>query len=174
MNANLDWLRPHFERVYVGEKWETTKLAYRLYPQLVTLTAPQVGQALLNLVGQESDVAMRPMDFLYRTYPKEIWEQIIKDDQTQRAMPWPDWMDCDDYAWQFKAAANSWYHANAVAFILDQSAGHAYNAIVFADGTASLFEPQKDKFVAKGDPTNLPVGPGGSGRYSLTSGLILV
>ena len=127
---------------------------------------------MLDLVGQGKDVQIVPLDTKYRTYSREVWQRIIADDETNKAMGWPDFMDCDDFALRFKSNGSVWYGATAVGFVNDVSAGHAYNVIVFANGKAELFEPQQDRFVALDEIITLPTT--GSSRYSLTNGLILV
>jgi len=173
----LDWLRPHFDRIMVSW-WETLKLAYRLYPELVTLTYQDVDAALHDLLGDRPDVRIERQDLAYRTYPRSIFEEVIANDPTERSMAWPEYNDCDNYAWRFKSAMDFWYNVNAVGFVLDKSSWHAYNIVVFADKTAALFEPQQDRFPALNEsiviPGGVPLSEWSTGRYSLTKGLILI
>lgn len=172
-DRNLDWLRPWFnDRV---EKWWTsTKLAYEIYPFVVELSVMQVSQAILDLLGQQRAAGVRitPLDSKYWTYNREVWERIIADNETNKMLGWPDRLDCDDFALRFKSDGSIWYNTTAVGIVKDDSAGHAYNIIVFSDGKAKLFEPQQDRFVELGEPITLPVT--GVGTYSLSSGLILI
>ena len=166
----MDWLRPQFNSVLEGY-WETTKLAYRLYPQLVTLTQTQVSKAITDLLPNRTDLNLQLLDNSYRTYPQALFNEIIKDDQSQRSLAMPEINDCDNYGWLFKSNMQYWYHATAVGFVLDQGAGHVYNVIVFADGTASLFEPQQDRYVAPGKA--MTIFATGSKRYDAMSALII-
>ena len=170
---SLDWLRPHFDKI-AGEWWDTTLLAYRLYPQVVTMPAADVRRAVGALLWGRTDVQVEYLDHEYRTYPRAIFEEVIRDDKTNRSMAWPERNDCDNYAWRFKGAMDFWYNVDAVGFVLDKSAWHAYNIIVFGDGSAALFEPQQDRFVALDEPITVATPAIGTGRYSLTKGVVLI
>lgn len=74
MTANLDWLRPSYD-AFRERQWEEVKLAYRLYPQLVELGAVEVGQAVLNLVGQGAATQIKVLDLRYRTYPRAVCDR---------------------------------------------------------------------------------------------------
>lgn len=177
MTENTDWLRPHFDRM-TAEWWETTKLAHRLYSELVTLTYQDISQALDDLLGARPEVLIEKLDLEYRTYSRAVFEQAILDDTTNRSMAWKELYDCDDYAWQFKGRMRWFYNVSAVGFVVDRSSLHAYNVVIFGDKTAALFEPQEDRFVAVDDSIALTAGislqPGSSGRYSLTKGMVII
>ena len=168
-------LRPHFDRL-TEEWWETTKLAYELYPEIVTLTGDEVRRAVRNLLA--ADVQLELLDGVYRTYSRATFERVIGNDTTNRSMAWRELYDCDDFAWQFKARMRWFYNVNAVGFVIDHSAGHAYNLVIFGDGTASLLEPQSDRFVAVGEEISflkgIPLPAGSSGRYSLNDGMVII
>mgnify|MGYP001587154460 FL=1 len=61
MTMSTDWLRPHFDKI-AGEWWETTQLAYRLYPQIVTLPAADVRRAVAALLWGRNDVVVKYLD----------------------------------------------------------------------------------------------------------------
>ena len=175
--TNLAWLRPHFNSL-TEDWWTTTKLAYQLYGEIVQLTNADVRRAIHDLLGDRPDVNIELLDNTYRTYPRAIFERTIADDRTNRSMAWPERGDCNNYGLRFKVAMDFWYNVDAVGFVVDHSAGHAYDLVVFGDVTASLLEPQSDRFVAVGEEISflkgLPLPAGSSGRYSLTSGVILI
>ena len=173
MSTNLDWLRPHFDKI-TAEWWETTRVAYRLYPHVVTLPAADVRRAVEALLWGRNGVVVKYLDHEYRTYPRAIFEEVIRDDKTNRSMAWPERNDCDNFAGRFKTAMDFWYNVDAVGFVIDESSIHAYNLIVFSDGNASLFEPQQDRFVALDGVITLAAPASGTGRYSLTQGLVLI
>lgn len=177
MGQSLTWLRPHFERI-MEEYWQTTQLAYRLYPQRQSISYDDVGTAIQRLLGDRPDVSIRRLDLAYSSYPKAIFEEIIQADRTNLTMPWPERNDCDNYGWRFKCNMDFFFNADAVGFVLDESAWHAYNLIVLPDLTAELFEPQQDRFVALDEPIVIPGGVPlaglSTGRYSLTKGLIII
>lgn len=63
-----------------------------------------------------------------------------------------DWVDqfeyhkfyrCGNFAISFKAHADQW-GINQVGIVLDYKAGHAYNIVIFPDGSVMLLEPQND------------------------------
>ena len=178
--TEFDFLRLKFNEI-MEEQWETVKLAERLYPQIVTLGYWDVDRAVRTLLGTSRPrVEVHILDHRFRTYPRTIFEEVIADDNTDRSMPWPDWNDCDDRGWLFKAFMALYYNVTAVGFVKDDSSGHAYNLVVLpgAPAVAVLFEPQQDRFVELDEPIDIPGGialPAGStGRYSLTGGLILI
>jgi hypothetical protein len=177
MVDSLAWLRPHFDQI-TADWWVTLQLAYRLQPEIVTLTYGDIGKAIQDLLGNRPDVVIERLDLEYRTYSRSTLAAAIANDKTNRSMAWPERNDCDNYAWRFKSAMDFWYNVDAVGFVLDKSSWHAYNIVVFADKTAALFEPQQDRFPLLDEPIVIPGGialpAGSSGRYSLRSGLIII
>ena len=173
----VDQLRPHFDQL-TSEWWETTKLAYSLYSEIVTLTREEVQEALNTLLGPRPDVVIEYLDHEYRTYTRPVFERVIRDDTTNRSMAWKELYDCDDYAWQFKGRMRWFYNVSAVGFVVDKSSWHAYNVVVFGDKTAALFEPQEDRLVAVDEAIGflkgVPLPTESSGRYSLTKGVVLL
>jgi hypothetical protein len=58
---------------------------------------------------------------------------------------------------------------NCVGVVFDWSAGHAYNIIVYANGTVQLYEPQESQVVEFGDTL-----VGTDSDYKLDNGLVLL
>ena len=171
MTQDMTWLRPHFDAVV--ETWyPLIQAAYRLYPSLVPLDYFTVEAHLKTLLGARN-VQLELNDVAYRTYPKDIFLEIIALDKTNQRMAREDYDDCDDRAWEFKHNMRYWFNANAVGFVVDKSAWHAYNIIVFPDH-AELLEPQQDRFVTFGEAITVATPKIGTGLYSLTSGIITI
>lgn len=92
----------------------------------------------------------------YRALPRKVWNTILESHLTAVNRYEPDFFDCDSYAAAFLGLIAWDYDVNGVARVLDNSAHHAYNAILVAsdDGkTCSwlIVEPQEDKIV--GEPS---------------------
>ena len=73
-------------------------------------------------------------------------KKIIEWDWTDNRKYIAEKYDCDNFAFSFKAMVDRKFNVNNVGLVIDYSAGHAYNIIVFNDGTVKLFEPQSDKW----------------------------
>jgi hypothetical protein len=80
----------------------------------------------------------------------------------------PDFFDCENFAMAYKVFSAFLWGTNCVGVAFDWSAGHAYNIIVYADGTVQLYEPQESKVVEFGD-----VLAGSDPDYKLDNGLVL-
>ena len=63
----------------------------------------------------------------------------------------------------FKAMVDRRFGLNNVGLVIDWSGGHAYNIIVFKDGTVKIFEPQSDSWPKAG-----------RGLYKFQHGQILI
>ena len=59
----------------------------------------------------------------------------------------PEFMDCDDFALWFKAMCSIYYGITSIGLVRDYSIRHAYNAVVFQEGNAMLWEPQTDSLM---------------------------
>lgn len=75
----------------------------------------------------------------------------------------PERFDCEDYASAYMTFAAFLFGTNGVGTIYDFGAGHAYNIILYSDGSIELYEPQ----------TGQVVEPGSEDKYSLESGMIV-
>jgi len=58
----------------------------------------------------------------------------------------PEVWDCENFAFLFQAHVALYYGLNQVATVLDYSAGHAYNLVLFGN-KRYVFEPQTDGLV---------------------------
>lgn len=74
----------------------------------------------------------------------------------------PDRFDCDNYSESWKNLVPLIWGTNGVGDVRDHSAGHAYNIIVYSDGTIEFFEPQESKVVKLGEDD----------RYQLEEGVV--
>ena len=86
------------------------------------------------------------LDSKYWACSKKEFEGWIKWDWTNKKKFIAEEYDCDNFAFSFKAMVDRKFNVNNVGLVIDYSAGHAYNIIVFNDGTVKLFEPQSDKW----------------------------
>jgi hypothetical protein len=62
----------------------------------------------------------------------------------------PGRFDCEDYALTYKTLIAMLMGINTVGVVIDWSGAHAYNIVMTADGTVSLYEPQEGCVVEVG------------------------
>ena len=75
----------------------------------------------------------------------------------------PTRFDCEDYASAYMTFAAFLFGTNGVGTVYDYSSAHAYNIILYSNGTIELYEPQTGEVVETGPDTD----------YSLKSGMIV-
>ena len=112
-----------------------------------------------------SGMSRKLLDSKYWACSRLDFEAIIQWDWTDKKKYVAEKYDCDNFAFSFKARMDRKFHLNNVGLVIDYSGGHAYNCVVFADGTAELFEPQSDRFVT----SRL-----GTGQYVCNDGMIIL
>ena len=104
------------------------------------------------------------LDNKYWTCTKPEFQKILETNTINEKQYVLDQFDCDNFAFNLKAQIAKDYNLNNVGMVIDNSGGHAYNVVIFRDGTAELLEPQTDKWVT----------PGESRMYSFKRGIILL
>jgi hypothetical protein len=142
------------------------------------LTPPELVEGYTELTNGEINLALhsgkmvnhtgmsrKRLDNKYWACSRLDFEAIINWDWTDEKTYVAEKYDCDNFAFSFKARMDRKFHLNNVGLVVDYSGGHAYNCVIFSDGTAELFEPQSDTFV-----TNKI----GSGLYTCTEGFIIL
>ena len=112
---------------------------------------------------QSSKMEIKILDSKFWACNESDWKKIIKYDWTNEKKYVTEQYDCDNFAFNFKARVARKFGVNSVGLVIDYSGGHAYNLIVFSDGTWKIFEPQSD-----GWPTL------GTGMYKFEDGFILI
>ena len=103
------------------------------------------------------------LDNKYVAVSEKEFQKIIDWDWTDNKKYVAEKYDCDNFAFSFKAMVDRRFGVNNVGLVIDYSGGHAYNIIVFNDGSVRLFEPQTDRWAR--------VGPG---QYKFEEGKILI
>jgi len=111
-----------------------------------------------------SKMEIKAIDNKYWTCSEKDWKKIIEFDWTDEKKYVTEQYDCDNFAFNFKARVARKFGLNSVGLVIDYSGGHAYNLIVFSDGTWKIFEPQSDNF-----PYTI-----GEGLYKFEEGFILI
>ena len=106
---------------------------------------------------------VKAIDSKFWTCNEDDWKKIIDYDWTDEKKYVSEQYDCDNFAFNFKARVARKFGINSVGLVVDYSGGHAYNVIVFSDGTWKLFEPQTDRFPRLG-----------TGQYKFENGFILI
>ena len=110
-----------------------------------------------------SNMEIKALDTKFWTCNEADWKKIIAYDWTDEKKYVTEQYDCDNFAFNFKARVARKFGVNSVGLVIDYSGGHAYNLIVFSDGTWKIFEPQSDRW-----PTL------GKGQYKFEDGFILI
>jgi len=124
-----------------------------------------ISHSLLTAKILNTGMIRKALDSKYWTCTRLDFGAIIKWDWTDKKRYVKQKYDCENFAFSFKARMDRKFHLNNVGLVLDYSGGHAYNCVVFSDGTAELFEPQNDSF--KTDQL-------GTGLYKCESGFIVI
>ena len=90
------------------------------------------------------------LDNKYVAVSEKEFQKIIDWDWTDNKKYVAEKYDCDNFAFSFKARVDSKFHINTVGLVIDYDGGHAYNIIIFSNGTSKIFEPQSDSWPKKG------------------------
>ena len=106
----------------------------------------QFGLNYTNKKGIPYGMDILALDNKYLVTNQADMKKIIEWDWTDNRTYIAEKYDCDNFAFSFKAMVDRKFGVNNVGLVIDISAGHAYNIIVFNDGTVRLFEPQSDKW----------------------------
>ena len=99
---------------------------------------------------KENKMAIMPLDSKYFVCDEKSMKAIIDWDWTDNKKYVADKYDCDNFAFSFKSMVDKRFGLNNVGLVIDYSGGHAYNIIVFSDGTSKIFEPQSDSWPTMG------------------------
>ena len=92
-----------------------------------------------------------PCDGRYWCPDIDAFDDII-DGCRVLAKEYVEWQfDCNNFAFYFQSQVAYEYGVNAVGVVIDYSGRHAYNVIVYDDGSCALYEPQTGEFVNRGD-----------------------
>ena len=119
--------------------------------------------ALRTLPGFGSGVLRIYLDNKYWVCSETDFNRVVAPDPTDEKRYAADRFDCDNFSFTFKARIGRQFGINAVGVVIDSSSEHAYNLVVFLDGTAKIFEPQSDEWPDLG-----------SDYYKFESGLVLI
>ena len=90
------------------------------------------------------------VDNKYVAVSEKEFQKIIDWDWTDNKKYVAEKYDCDNFAFSFKARVDRKFHINTVGLVIDYDGGHAYNIIIFSNGTSKIFEPQSDSWPKKG------------------------
>ena len=132
---------------------------------LVHMTIPDIQRAIEGIKGyRNSDWQRIVLDNKYWVCTKTEFQRVVNTNTINEKQYVLDQFDCDNFAFAFKAQVAMNYNLNNVGLVIDNSGGHAYNIVVFNDGTAELFEPQTDRWIT----------PGESKMYSFKKGIIIL
>jgi len=119
----------------------------------------------LTKLGYNQDSWQRVLlDNKYWTCSKEEFQKVVEYNTINEKQYVLEQYDCDNFAFAFKAQVAMNHNLNNVGLVIDNSGGHAYNVVIFDDGTAQLFEPQNDTWIT----------PGESGAYAFQTGIIII
>ncbi len=103
------------------------------------------------------------VDGIYHTVSRQVFEFLLTWDWTNQAAYVAEHMDCDNFAEVVRANFGFRLGINSVGMVLDSSSYHAYNLVIFSDGSFRWLEPQTDKWVDIG-----------FGLYKCQTGVVLM
>ena len=84
----------------------------------------------------------------YEVLTRESFQDVEDHDGTETRQYVYDHFDCVDFAGTFRFNIARRYRINSIGTVITNTGtSHAMNVVVFADGTADLFERQSGKFV---------------------------
>ena len=101
--------------------------------------------------------------YIKATYGKEVFDEVIQFDWTDKLQYFQEKFDCDDFAFVFQAMMKYVWGLNGVGVVIDWSSGHAYNIVLFPGGIYGIFEPQTDEWKKIGEK-----------GYTLENGIIIL
>ena len=137
-------------------------IRYRLSPEVHDEV--WVEEALKKVPHYGSGVRWRPLDKKYWVCSQKTFMRIVRWDWLERRKYMADKLDCDNFALIFMARLTDYFGLNNVGLVIDDSSGHAYNIVIFKDGSVRIFEPQSDSWPNIGDEP----------LYKLQRGLIII
>ena len=103
------------------------------------------------------------LDNKYQVTTQKDMKKIIDWDWTDNKKYVAEKYDCDNFAFSFKAMVDKRFGLNGVGLVIDYSGGHAYNIVVFQDGSVKIFEPQSDRWPKVG-----------RGQYKFQNGSVII
>ena len=128
-----------------------------------SISTTMIGWKNSGEMPHTSKMEIKALDTKFWTCNEADWKKIIDWDWTDEKRYVTEQYDCDNFAFNFKARVARKFGVNSVGLVIDYSGGHAYNLIVFSDGTWKIFEPQNDRW-----PTIR------TGQYKFEDGFILI
>jgi len=110
-----------------------------------------VQEAIDDLFG-ELEYDSIPLNNEYWVCTKEDFKTIVRRDLTNWMRYEHDRHDCVDFTNVFRAGVSTHYGLNNVGRIISwKGTSHMFNVIVFADGSAEIFEPQRGHWLGLSD-----------------------
>jgi hypothetical protein len=111
-----------------------------------------VGGAVNDYLDEHAKDGTRlPLDGTYYTVSKEDMRSISSWERTNRHDYEKAEYDCENFALSFMSSAQREFGVTTIGLVIDWSGTHAYNMLVYEDGSVELFEPQNDNIVEPGD-----------------------
>lgn len=111
-----------------------------------------IADALRTIDGWENISHRRPMNSSYRVMSRDDFDRIVEEESVSMKEYELDYFDCVDFTGVFRFGVARRYNVNSIGLVITYAGTpHAFNIIVFDDGTAELFEPQSDRFIEPGE-----------------------
>ncbi len=106
--------------------------------------------AVISKMVLDGNNRLTLLDTKYKVPSRQSFEDVIRKDWVHFRQYETDFLDCDNFAFQFKANADWRFGCTTVGLVVDRPGGHAYNFVVFDDATWEIFEPQNDWYTKVG------------------------
>jgi hypothetical protein len=110
-----------------------------------------VEEQLSILPNWNKGVYRLPLDGRFFVTTKEQFDKIIAWDRTNLRQYILDRFDCSNYGLYFQNNVARIFGLNQVAAVIDYSAGHGYNLILYSDRKPLVYEPQQDALYEVGE-----------------------
>ena len=154
---------PRWVRWLVWYLWVYVMLRVRVELERRDLPLSVV-MASVGAFAPSAGMRLAYLDGTYRTVSRGLFEQVVRWDWTER-LPWvAELFDCDNFSRHFAERLGIMFGLNSVGIVVDYGGAHAYNLVVFSDGTVTLFEPQTDAYPS----------PGSALQYAYQDGIVLL
>lgn len=131
-----------------------------LWPNAVERDSAWMNAVMLRALP--AGIIWWPLDSRYWLPTKEDFELLLEWNWTDHWNYLLDRFDCEDFSLEVKTVFGQ-IGLNCVGLVIDWSSAHAYNLVIFEDGSFRWLEPQNDTYIELG-----------YGVYKLTNGAVLL
>jgi len=126
------------------EELSKYKTSITIDEEPVEKTSKYISNTLAPVLSKKN-VRWLPLDGKYWLYSEDVVRRFIEKDWIDSKNYRRNRFDCENFAIAFKDRAELFLGTNQVAIVIDYSAAHGYNLIIYPDEKFTIFEPQNDQ-----------------------------